>query len=44
MATRGQKISKVFYGWWIVLAAGIELSKGRNTPVRMVDVAVICSR
>jgi nitrate/nitrite transporter NarK len=26
MATRGQKSSKVFYGWWIVLVAGIGLS------------------
>lgn len=26
MATRGQKSGKVFYGWWIVLVAGIALS------------------
>src|SRR5258708_11062585 len=26
MATRGQKSGKVFYGWWIVLVAGIGLS------------------
>jgi MFS family permease len=26
MATRGQKSKKVFYGWWIVLVAGIGLS------------------
>ncbi len=26
MATRGQKSGKVFYGWWIVVVAGIGLS------------------
>jgi MFS family permease len=26
MATRGQKSGKVFYGWWIVLVAGVGLS------------------
>ena len=28
MATREQKSGKVFYGWWIVLVAGIGLSVG----------------
>jgi MFS family permease len=28
MAKRGQKSGKVFYGWWIVLVAGIGLSVG----------------
>ncbi len=26
MATRGQKNSKVFYGWWVVLASGVGLA------------------
>jgi hypothetical protein len=26
MATRRQQSSKIFYGWWIVLVAGIALS------------------
>ena len=33
MATRGQQSGKVFYGWWVVLAAGIGLLSAPILPV-----------